>query len=59
MSRPKTTQPVTNNAERAQKENNRRTAAPDEGHGKPSRAHPGGGGGHEKKAGRSAPKQGR
>ena len=59
MSRPKVTQPVTDNAERAQAQNNRKTFAPDEGHGKPSRAHPAkSGGGHEKKPSRSAPKNG-
>jgi hypothetical protein len=59
MARPKITQPVTDNKERAQKENQRRDFAPDEGHGSPSRAHPSKHGGSEKKPGKAAPKQGR
>lgn len=59
MSRPNVTQPVTDNAERAPAQNNRQTFAPDEGEGKPSRAHPDkSGGDHEKKPSRSAPKHG-
>lgn len=58
MARPKITDPVTPNAERAQRENNRREAPPDKGHGSPSRAHTARGGGHEKSVSRSAPKSG-
>jgi hypothetical protein len=58
MSRPKITQPVTDNAERAQDQNNRRVSPPDEGRGGPSRAHSDKDGGHEKKPGGTAPKSG-
>jgi hypothetical protein len=58
MSRPKVTQPVTDNKERALEQSRREVAEPDEGHGSPSRAHSTGGGRHSKKPGGTAPKSG-
>ena len=60
MRRTKVTEPVTDNAERAQRENRRQTQPPDRGTGGPSRAHSyDAKTRHEKKPGRTAPKSGR
>ncbi|HEX9984762.1 MAG TPA: hypothetical protein VGF69_15985 [Thermoanaerobaculia bacterium] len=60
MSRPKITEPITDNKARAEKENRNPPRAADEGEGGPSRArhlNPSRGH-HSKKSGGSAPKQG-
>lgn len=60
MARPKITEPVTNNKERALEQNRHTPRPAEKGRGGPSRAHSrdSSGGGKEKKEGSSAPKVG-